>query len=370
VMKMNVAEKMKAVVCYAPEDYRLEEIPIPKAGRGDIVVKVGACGICASDVKCYHGAPRIWGDEKQPRYAKPPMVPGHEFVGEVVEISSEAKEKYGLEVGEKAIAEQILPCWNCRFCNSGHYWMCQVHNIFGFQGGIDDGGFAEYMKYPRGSIVHKVPRELSYDVAAMIEPLACAIHAVDRADPKLDDVMVIAGMGPIGLCMLQLAKLRNPKLLIALEAKEERLSLARKLGADVAINIAKDDPVLEVMKLTDNYGCDVYLEATGNPDAVVQGLRMIRKLGRFVEFSVLREPVTADWSIIGDAKELDVLGSHLGPYSYPLAIRYLNKGIVKVDEIVTHKFPLDEFHKAFEYSSKSLDGAIKVLVIPWREQIV
>jgi len=364
VTKIKVAEKMKAVVCYAPEDYRLEEIPIPKAGRGDIVVKVGACGICASDVKCYHGAPRIWGDEKQPRYAKPPMVPGHEFVGEVVEISSEAEEKYGLEVGEKAIAEQILPCWNCRFCNSGHYWMCQVHNIFGFQGGIDDGGFAEYMKYPKGSIVHKVPRELSYDVAAMIEPLACAIHAVERADPKLDDVMVIAGMGPIGLCMLQLAKLRNPKLLIALEAKEERLSLARKLGADVAINIAKDDPVLEVMKLTDNYGCDVYLEATGNPDAVVQGLRMIRKLGRFVEFSVLREPVTADWSIIGDAKELDVLGSHLGPYSYPLAIRYLNEGIVKVDEIVTHKFPLNEFHKAFEYSSKSLDGAIKVLVIP------
>lgn len=363
-IEMNATEKMKAVICYAPKDYRLEEIPTPKANREDIVVKVGACGICASDVKCYQGAARIWGDEKQPRYIKPPVVPGHEFVGEVVEIGSEAKRKHGLDVGDKAIAEQILPCWNCRFCDSGHYWMCQVHNIFGFQGGIDDGGFAEYMKYPKGSLVHKVPRELRFDIAAMIEPLACAIHAVDRADPKLNDVMVIAGMGPIGLCMLQVAKLRNPKLLIALEAKEERLSLATKLGADITINVLKDDPVLEVMNLTDNYGCDVYLEATGNPDAVVQGLRMIRKLGRFVEFSVLREPVIADWSIIGDVKELDVLGSHLGPYAYPVAIRYLNNGIVKVDEIVTHKFPLEEFHKALEYSSKTLEGAIKVLAIP------
>jgi threonine dehydrogenase-like Zn-dependent dehydrogenase len=362
--KMVMSHRMTAVVCYAPKDYRLEEVPVPKIGRDEVLVKIGACGICASDVKCYHGAPRIWGDEKQPRFVKPPVVPGHEFIGEVTEIGPEAKAKYELDVGDKAIAEQILPCWNCRFCNTGHYWMCQVHNIFGFQGGIDDGGFAEYMKFPKGSLVHKVPAELSYDIAAMIEPLACGMHAVDRADPKLDDVMVIAGMGPIGLCMLQVAKLRHPKLLIGLDAKEERLKAASKLGADLTINVTEQDPVREVMKLTDSYGCDIYLEATGNPDAVIQGLQMIRKLGRFVEFSVLREPVLADWSIIGDVKELDILGSHLAPYTYPRAIRYLNEGTVKVDQIVTHKFPLTEFHKALEYSSKTLEGAIKVLTIP------
>jgi len=357
-------DKMNAIVCFAPNDYRLEEIAVPKINRDEVLIKVGACGICASDVKCYHGAPRIWGDERQPRFIKPPVVPGHEFVGEIVEIGQEAKEKYGLDVGEIAIAEQILPCWNCRFCNTGHYWMCQVHNIFGFQGGIDDGGFAEYMKFPKGSLVHRVPHKLSFDIAAMIEPLACGIHAVDRANPKLDDVMVIAGMGPIGLCMLQIAKLRHPRLLIALDAKKERLNTARELGADLSINVAEQDPVREVKRLTDDYGCDVYIEATGNPEAVVQGLSMIRKLGRFVEFSVLREPVLADWSIIGDVKELDVLGSHLAPYTYPIAIQYLNNGTVKVDRIVTHRFPLKEFHRALEYSSKTLDGAIKVITIP------
>jgi len=219
------------------------------------------------------------------------------------------------------------------------------------------------MKYPKGSVVHKVPKELSDDIGAMIEPLACAIHAVDRADPKLDDVMVIAGMGPIGLCMLQVAKLRNPKLLIALDAKEERLSLAKKLGADVTINVVKEDPVVQVMRLSDNWGCDVYLEASGNTDAVVQGLRMIRKIGTFVEFGVYRERVAVDWSIIGDAKELNILGSHLGPYRYPLAIRYLNESIVRVDQIVTHKFPLERFHDGLEVSSKASGGAIKVLVV-------
>jgi L-iditol 2-dehydrogenase len=355
---------MNAIVCYAPGDYRLEKINVPNAGDEDVLVKVEACGICASDVKCYHGAARIWGDEKQPRYVNPPVVPGHEFVGEVVDIGSKAKVKFNLDIGDRSIAEQILPCGSCRFCRTGHYWMCQVHNIFGFQGGIDDGGFAEYMKYPKGSIVHKVPRELKNDVAAMIEPLACAIHAVERADPKLDDVMVIAGMGPIGLCMLQVAKLRNPKVLVALDAKQERLNLARRLGADLAINVAEEDPIPQVEKLTDNYGCDVYLEATGNPDAVTMGLRMIRRLGRFVEFSVMKEPVIADWSIIGDVKELDVLGSHLGPYCYPIAIEYLLKGVVKVDQIVTHRFPLEQFHEAIECSSKSLEGAIKVLLVP------
>ena len=358
---------MNAVVCHAPKDYRLERLPIPRAGKEDIVVKVRACGICASDVKCYDGAPRIWGDEKQPQYVKPPVIPGHEFIGDIVEIGSEAKAKYGLEIGDRAIAEQILPCWNCRFCNTGHYWMCQVHNIFGFQGGIDDGGWADFMKYPKGSVVHKVPHELDCHVATMIEPLACAIHAVDRADPRLDDIMVIAGMGPIGLCMLQVAKLRNPKMLIALDAKGERLDVAKELGADVTMNVAEEDPLPEVAKLTDNYGCDVYLEATGNPDAVTKGLQMIRKLGRFVEFSVLREPVIADWSVIGDVKELDVLGSHLGPYSYPIAIEYLRKGVVRVDRIVTHTFALEEFNKGLEYSARSLQGAIKVLLLPAKE---
>lgn len=352
---------MKAIVCYGPREYRLEERPIPKAGKGEVVVKVGASGICGSDIKCYEGAEHLWGGPKP--YVKPPVIPGHEFIGEVVELGEGAAEKTGLKIGDKAVAEQIVPCWECRFCRTGKYWMCQVHNIFGFQGGIDDGGFAEFMKYPSNAIVHKVPSEIQDERGAFIEPLSCAIHAVQRASIELGDFVVIAGMGPLGLCMLQVAKMKSPGKLVAIDVKENRLRLARELGATITLNAAKEDAVGKIIDLTQGYGCDVYIEATGHPSGVTQGLEMIRKLGRFVEFSVHGKPTAADWSIIGDKKELDVLGSHLGPYSYDKAIEYIRIGAVKVDPIITHIFPLDEFKEAFEVAHRAED-AIKVLLKP------
>lgn len=358
---MSLKEKMQAVVCYGPGDYRLEYIDVPKVMPGDILVKVGACGVCASDVKCYHGASSLWGGENP--YVKPPVIPGHEFIGRIVELSPEIGGT-GLKIGDKAIAEQIFPCHNCRFCKSGKYWMCERNYVFGFQGGYDDGGFAEYMKYPSGSIVHKVPNDILDEFSVMIEPLSCAIHAVQRARIGLGDIVVIAGMGPLGLCMLQVAKMKSPVKLIALDVREERLSVAERLGADMVINVAKEDAVKTIKQITGGYGCDVYIEATGHPSAIVQGLGMLRKLGRMVVFGVFKEPATVDWSIIGDRKELDIYGSHLGPYCYPLAIEYISKGKVKVDKIVTHKFPLSEFKKAFEYSEKGLEGAIKVVLMP------
>jgi len=353
---------MRAVVCHGPGDYKLENVDTPIPGPEEILVKVEACGICASDVKCYKGAEVLWSGPKP--YVKPPVIPGHEFIGRVVNLGEDATEKHGLELGDRAIAEQIIPCWQCRHCLSGHYWMCETNRIFGFQGGTNDGGFAEYMLYPRGSIVHRVPEDLPSDWAALIEPLACAIHAVDRARIELDDTVVIAGMGPIGLCMLQATKLRGPKKVIALDVRDYRLGVASRLGADEALNPGKMDVVSYVKDSTGGYGCDVYIEATGHPSGPVQGLSMIRKLGRFVEFSVLAEPVSADWSIIGDRKELDVYGAHLGPYRYPTAIEYLRRKLVKADAIVTHRFKLEDFFKAFEYSEKGLDNAIKVIVIP------
>lgn len=358
---MSLKEKMQAVVCYGPGDYRLEYIDVPKVMPGDILVKVGACGVCASDVKCYHGASSLWGGENP--YVKPPVIPGHEFIGRIVGLSPEIGGT-GLKIGDKAIAEQIFPCHNCRFCKSGKYWMCERNYVFGFQGGYDDGGFAEYMKYPSGSIVHKVPNDILDEFSVMIEPLSCAIHAVQRARIGLGDIVVIAGMGPLGLCMLQVAKMKSPVKLIALDVREERLSVAERLGADMVINVAKEDAVKTIKQITGGYGCDAYIEATGHPSAIIQGLGMLRKLGRMVVFGVFKEPATVDWSIIGDRKELDIYGSHLGPYCYPLAIEYISKGKVKVDKIVTHKFPLSEFKKAFEYSEKGLEGAIKVVLMP------
>lgn len=353
---------MRAIMCRAPWDYRLEEVPTPQAGPGEVVVKVNACGVCASDIKCYTGAPLFWGDEHRTPYVEAPVIAGHEFIGEVVELGEGAGEKHGIQLGDTAIAEQIVPCWECRYCRTGKYWLCQVHNIFGFQP-VVNGGMAAYMKFPARALVHKVPSDMPPAHAAMIEPLACSIHAVQRGEIEFGDVVVIAGAGTLGLGMIGAAKLKNPGLLIAIDLMPNRLEVAKKLGADLTINPTATDAVQQVLDLTEGYGCDVYIEATGHPKAVEQGLRMIRKAGTFVEFSVMRELVTVDWTIIGDTKELNIHGAHLGPYVYPLAIDYIYRGAIDVSLIVTHQLPLEEYLTAFEMVQEGRDS-IKVQLVP------
>jgi threonine dehydrogenase-like Zn-dependent dehydrogenase len=240
--------------------------------------------------------------------------------------------------------------------------MCQVHNIYGFRQAAF-GAMAEYMKFPAGALNFKVPRTVKPQQAVYIEPLACAIHAVQRGEIELGDTVVIAGCGPLGLGMVAAARLKNPACLVAVDLMDSRLEVARRCGADVTLNPERVDVIDEVRKMTDGYGCDVYIEATGHPAAVEQGLHMIRKLGTFVEFSVMREPVTVDWTIIGDSKELNVHGAHLGPYCYPLAIDMLAKGRVPTDAIVTDQIPLDDYQKGLSLTSSGRES-IKVMLVP------
>ncbi len=359
---MNIPKMMQAVRVYAPDDYRLEEVPVPQIGANEVLVRILATGICASDVKTWHGA-RVWGSAEIAPYIEPPVTAGHEFIGEVVALGPGAAEKYGLQIGDWAVSEQIVPCWECRFCKRGQYWMCQKHDIYGFKQGRAEGSWAEYMRFPANAINHKVPKDIPAVQAALIEPLACGIHTVERGDIQLGDVVAIAGMGPIGLCMLQVAKLKGPGLLIALDAKPKRLELARQLGADLAFDVREGNAIQRVLDLTEGYGADVYIEATGAGPAVNQGLQMVRKLGTFVEFSVHAGPVAVDWSVIGDVKELNIHGSHLGPYSYPKAIQYLHNGIVDGAALVSHTLPLSEFHKGLEIAAQG-DDSIKVVLVP------
>ena len=356
--------RMTAIVCYAPKDYRVEQVDRPTAGPRELVIRIGACGICASDCKCWAGAARMWGGGGLPAYIKPPVIPGHEFFGYVDEIGPDAAEHFGVKIGDRVIAEQIVPCDKCRFCRSGKYWMCEVHNIFGFQRQVADGGMAEFMKIPATARLHKIPESLSLEEAAIIEPLSCAIHAVNRGDIQLDDVVVIAGAGPIGLMMVQVAHLKTPKKLIVIDMVQERRDLALKYGADVVIDPKNEDATAIVRSLTDGYGCDVYIEATGSPSGATQGLELTRRLARFVEFSVFGAETTADWSIIGDVKELELRGSHLGPYCYPIAIDLLARGLVTSKGIVTHAYTLEQWDEAIPMAY-GLDS-IKVLMKPAR----
>lgn len=355
----NIPKTMKAIVAYAPHDYRLEEVPVPQIGSEEILVKVEACGICAGDTKAFDGAPSFWGDEKQPAYIKAPMIPGHEFIGHVVAYGDKIKD---FKLNDRIISEQIVPCWECRFCKRGEYWMCEKHDLYGFQNNVN-GGMAEYIKLPKEAINYHLPDDLPMKQAVLVEPYACSLHAVQRASVKLGDFVVLSGAGTLGLGMIGALKKSGPDKLVVLDLNEDRLALAKKFGADIVMNPAREDVVKKIKDMTEGYGCDIYIEATGAGKSVEQGLSMIRKLGRFVEFSVFKDPVSVDWSIISDRKELDVLGSHLGPYCYPMVIKGIQNGDFPTEGVVTHVFPLKDFKEAFDIMKKGV-GSLKVVLDP------
>ena len=354
----DLPKTMKALVAYGNGDYRLETAyPVPECGEDDIIIKTEGCGICAGDLKCQHGAAMFWGDEKEAPWVKPPFIPGHEFVGRIVKMGSQVK---GFSLGDRITADQIVPSGECRFCKSGRYWMCQPHSIFGFQN-TNNGGMAEYVRYPKTSVISRVPEDMPLDQALLIEPYGCSKHAVDRAQIGNEDVVVISGAGTLGLGMITYARMKNPSKLISLDMADNRLEKAKEFGADITINPGREDVVQRILDMTDGYGCDIYIEATGHPSSVVQGLKMIRKLGRFVEFSVFGEPTTVDWSIIGDRKELDLLGSHLSPYCYPFVIENISNGNLKTEGVVSKTFSLEEWETAFDYATGKY-GDFKVAI--------
>ena len=345
---MAIPKTMKALVAYGKDAYRLEtDYPTPVCGPDDIIIKTEACGICAGDLKCSHGAAMFWGDEVQPAWVKPPFIPGHEFFGRIVEMGENVT---GFRLGDRITADQIVPCGKCRFCKTGRYWMCQPHATFGFQA-ANNGGMAEYVRYPKTAVLHRVPEDMPLEKALLVEPYACSKHCVDRAQITNEDVVVISGAGTLGLGMVTYARMKNPAKLIVLDMMDSRLEKAKEFGADLVWNPSKMDVTAEIMKLTDGYGCDIYIEATGHPSSVTQGMNMIRKLGRFVEFSVFGAPTTLDWSVIGDGKELDVLGSHLSPYCFPFVIDHIHDGSLKTDGMITQTFALEDWEKAFDYAT-------------------
>ena len=253
---MAIPKTMKALVAYGKDEYKLElNYPTPECGPDDIIIKTEACGICAGDLKCSHGAAMFWGDETQPSWVKPPFIPGHEFFGHVVEVGENVTE---FKIGDRITADQIVPCGECRFCKTGRYWMCQPHDIFGFQN-TNNGGMAEYVRYPKNAVISRVPEEMSIEDALLIEPYGCSKHCVDRAQITNEDVVVISGAGTLGLGMITYARMKNPKLLIALDMQDNRLEKAKEFGADLVFNPGKCKVADEIRALTDGYGCDIYI---------------------------------------------------------------------------------------------------------------
>lgn len=352
-------EKMKALVTYGPYDYRYEDYPKPMVNDGEMLIKVKGCGICAGDIKAYHGGIRIWGTSSENRYIETPCIGGHEFYGEVVEKAADVT---GIEIGDNVVSEQIVPCNQCEFCHGGTYWMCTRSAVYGFKQ-YANGGFAEYLLLSKGSINHKVPEGFSPDQSVLIEPIACGMHAVERAMVTHEDVVVVAGLGAIGLSMVNMLSLSLPKMIIGIDVKDTRLLMGKKFGADVVLNPLQCDVIDEIKKLTGGIGCDVYIEASGSPKSVSQGMDSLKNLGRYVQMGVFAEEVKADWNIIGDGKELTIIGSHLSAKTYDAVIRGIKNGLIKTDGLISHQYALKDWKEAFEAVEKN-PSAMKIMLVP------
>jgi L-iditol 2-dehydrogenase len=340
---------MKAVVVGSGGQFRFVSVERPHVEAGEVLLEVKAAGVCAADRKIYTG--------KHPWQLPDPYIPGHEYVGQVVELGEGAQEATGLEMGDIATAEIIVPCRTCWFCQRGMYHHCD-------RPGFCVGSWAEYIKIPEGALVHKIPDSLSPEVAVLVEPISCAIHAVNLAQIDMGDVVVLAGLGAIGMGILQIARQRNPALLVGLDVDPRLLEIARTHGADFAFDPTKDDVVQELRSLSEGRGADVYIEASGATASVDLGMQALRKAGRLVIFGVYGQPAELDLNIVSEFKELEIQGGHLSPNAYPLAIRYLEESLVDAEMMVTHQFPLAEYEEAVQVKIKGEDVSIKTILIP------
>ena len=343
------AENLKAAVLYGVRDLRVEEKCISEVADDEVLIRVKATGICGTDVHIYLGE---WKTGL-------PIILGHEFSGVIADVGRNVE---GLDVSDRVVAEPNIICGSCHFCRmSERNYFCENLEAVGV---TTDGAFAEYVKI-KARNVYKIPHEISFEEAALIEPLACCIRGVDRAGIKVGDTVAIIGAGPIGLILLQLARMAGASMVMQTDMENTRLSLARKFGADYTINVKNEDPVEAIKKLTDGYGVDVAIEAVGKPDTITQAMKVTRRGGRMTIFGV--SPQNAVWKVkpfdLYD-KELTITTSYRSPFTFQRAVKIASSGRVKLKPLISHVFHLDEIESAFEVAEKRLGGAVKVLVKP------
>lgn len=324
---------MKAVRFYKQQDIRVEDIAQPRPQPGGLLVKVEACAICGTDLKMYSkGNPRI----------KPPQTIGHEFVGEIVEVGKDVK---GYHVGEKVTMATSISCGRCAVCRAGYTNRCEYIKPISYD---YPGAFAEYIAIPTAGVVGgnviKVPAGLG-EMAALAEPISCAINAQILAGVKLGDTVVVVGFGPLGAIHTQVAKANGATKVIVTERSANRLKIAQQLDIEAIIDASQTEPAEQVMKLTGGVGADVVIVTAPAVAAQEQAFSMARKGGMINLFASLPaggSELKVDSRLI-HYRELFISGaSDSSPYHVELAVKLLSKGLV-CEKIITHRFPIEQF---------------------------
>jgi len=346
---------MKAVRLHGAKDLRLEDIEKPTVGPDEFLVRVKAATVCATDIRMY-----TFGDSR----VKLPRVLGHEFAGDVEKVGANLRN--GLKVGMRVTANPNMYCGMCKYCVTGRHELCDSRYALG----IDvDGAFAEYLRVPPEAFktggVCEVPDSLSYEEAALVEPLSCCLHGQEFAQTRVGDIVAVIGAGSIGLMHVVLSKAIGASKVIVSEIDDERLREAADFGADCLINPSKEDLALKISEVTDGHGVDVVIVAVGSSAAQQQALSIAAKGGRINFFGGLpagREIVPLNTNLI-HYREIFVLGtSSQSIYEFRKTLELVSTGVLDVKRFITHRFPLDETLKAFETASSRV--GLKVCVNP------
>ena len=346
---------MKAAVLKGIENLEMEDISRPTPSPQEILIKVKACSICGTDIRVYHHG------HKHMRF---PRITGHELSGEIVEIGKRVE---GHKLGEKVAIAPAIPCGRCHYCRRGMQSMCINLTAIGYH---YDGGFAEFMVVPedavRNGCVNTIPSELSFEEAALAEPLACAINGQQLSQIDLGNTVVVVGAGPLGCIHLQLAKAKGASRTILVELSRERIDFAKKFAfPDIVINPSSENAIQRIKEETEGRGADRIIVSCPSGKAQEESLSMIAPRGiiNFFGGLPLDNPFIKFNSNLIHYGEFYVVGTHgSAPYHNELALSLISQEKVRIKELVTHRLPLERLEEGLALAESK--KGMKILINP------
>jgi L-iditol 2-dehydrogenase len=342
---------MRVAMYYNNQDIRIEEIPVPKIGVGEILIRIEASGICGSDVMEWY------------RIKKAPLVLGHEIAGQVVEVG-EGVDQY--RKGDRVAASHHVPCNTCRYCLKGHYTVCDTLRKTHF----DPGGFAEYVRLPAINVdrgVYLIPEGVSWEEASFTEPLACVLRAQRKAHVGPGNTVIIMGSGMAGLLHVQLACALGATRVLAVDINNDRLELARKFGADGTIH-GEADVQSEVKRMNGGRLGDIVLVCTGATSANAVALQLLDRGGTVLFFAPTEPGEIIPLSIndVFFGNDITLMTSYAGsPADHITALELIGARRVRVEDMISHRLGLEETDKAFQLVAEA-KNSMKVIIEPQR----
>lgn len=343
---------MKALLITAPGQANLAELEKPPIGPEDVLIRSRAVGICGSDVELYRGT-------RPAGFYRYPIVPGHEWAGEIAAVGERVRT---LSPGEKVVSEGFLFCGICRNCRTGLTNLCEAgYDEVGF---TRTGGLAEYVAVPARQ-VHTLPHTCSLEEAALLEPTAVVAHAFLRAQPHAGDTVAVVGDGNIGLLAVQVARLFSPANIVLAGSRDERLEMARQLGATHTINARQNDPEPLIHSLTGGQGADLVFEGGTRPEGVETALRLARRGGTVVLEGIAGSGVhlslESDVFVLKHLTTLGIFGANSAAWTY--AVQLFSSSLLNLASLITHRFALTDYKVALDTIIGRQSKTLKVLLV-------